>query len=80
MRSMLIEEHLIWKNMCRTYGVQDLVDLKEDYGNNFSHLVLENIQLRLIHLRSRFDTLQSLLDAQKNRPAEQQPLIDDVKN
>ena len=79
-RNKLIEEHFIWRNMCRTYGVQDLVDLKEDYRNNFSHLVLKNIQLRLIHLRSRFDTLQSLLHAQKNSPAKDQSLINDVKN
>ena len=81
-RNILIEEHIIWKNMCRTYGSQDMLDLTNDSENNFNHLIRKSVQCRLIHLQSRFQTLQSLLDASRNTKVEQYPkdqvLIDDV--
>ena len=81
---MLIEKHIIWNDLCKTYGIQDLLDLKENYTNHFSYPIMKNIQHRLIHLRSRFEVLQSLVNVNDNQTIEQNPndqnLINDVAN
>lgn len=80
--NVLLENHIIWKFMLKTYGAQSLVDLKEDGNSNFSYPVLKNIRHRLIHLKSRSNTLKMFVHNNENKGEIQirndQKLINDV--
>jgi GTPase SAR1 family protein len=85
-RNMLIETHIIWKSMCKLYGIQSLLDLK-DSKSILCNPILKNIQIRRDHLKSRLDTIKSRLDSENNQGREQdsrssfdKQLIDDVNN
>jgi hypothetical protein len=77
-RNTLIEQHIIWKSMCKLYGIQSLLDLNEDSDKMSCDSILQNIGFRLIHLRSRLDTLQKKLAKENSINSTDEQLISDV--
>jgi hypothetical protein len=75
---MLIEQNIIWKSMCKLYGIQSLLDLKEDSNRMSCDSILQNIEFRLIHLQSRLDTLQNKLAKENSINSTDAQLISDV--
>ncbi len=78
-RNMLIEKHIIWKSMCKLYGIQSLLDLKEDSNRMSCDSILQNIGFRLIHLQSRLNTLQNKTAKENSINSTDEQLISDVK-
>jgi hypothetical protein len=61
-RNSLIEEHLIWKSMCKLYGNEIHLHLMGNLGSRSPDDVLANIGFRLIHLQSRLHSFQKRVE------------------
>jgi predicted nucleic acid-binding Zn-ribbon protein len=77
---MLIEKHLIWKSMRKSYGIQSLLDLKKDSDEMFCHSILKDIKFRLIHLESRFITFQNNVNNENLSSLSDEQLINNVND
>ncbi len=79
-RNMLLEKHIIWKSMCKLYGIQSMLDLKEDSNKMFCYSILKNIEFRRIHLQSRLNSFQNRLGKENSIRSTDEQLIIDVSN
>jgi GTPase SAR1 family protein len=86
-RNVLIEKHIIWKSMCKLYGIQSLLDLKINLELISCNSILKNITIRYIHLKSQLNILQSRIDLPSNQAKQQDTsslfdefLVNDVKD
>jgi GTPase SAR1 family protein len=79
-RNMLIEKHIIWKNMCKLYGIQSLLDLKNDSNKMFFDPILKDIEFRLIHLQCRRNNFQKRLENEKPSDLFDEQLINNVND
>lgn len=74
----LLQKHVIWKNMCKLYGSQSLIDFKTNLKFDHCAPILRNLEFRVVHLQSRLKNLLHRFGSVSSCSLSDEELINDV--